>query len=142
MKNRILVFILLAVPAIGFTQSQFLESEQELYNLSEKTAKAFYDLKPGRTLSELKLYAYDPYDKFYLNSSYTLLFEKPMYGYKGSQSYFKSSDQNIGEIAKRIVYIMQFERKISKLTFVYFKVEKGWYLDSLNFSDDYQSEFK
>ena len=145
MKPILLMFVaFLVLPTFSSAQSKYLKNKTECTKLSETVTDLFLGVKFTQADKEYKPYLSIKYtpaagliqsEASMMVSTFPELYENPV-------TSFKSSEETLGEIGLKQVFIVQFEKTIIKLTFVYLKTDKGWRLESFDDSTDYESEFK
>jgi hypothetical protein len=145
MKYSFFTALVLLVPVLLMGQSKYASDSLETRALSERVAKTFFEQNPRAGLTELQDYTYSDLPnglskvKF---SGMASTFEKFDHWYANPQTYFLASTEKLETIGLKYVYIVQYQRRVIKLSFIYLKASEGWYLGDFEKSENYQAEFK
>ena len=145
MKKLLLFALIVLVPALIMGQAKFASDSAEARGLSERVVKTFFQKNPRAGLTELQDYVHSDVSEGLSKVKFMTIastFEKFEHWYANPQTYFLASTEKLGTMGLKYVYIVQYGRRVIKLSFIYLKASEGWYLGDFNKSENYQTEFK
>lgn len=134
--------------AMSFTlqstaQTKFLKDIENAKLISKDVAQLFKENKIAAAFEKIKVYWPLPENEITHLESRTIQSMNLIADRFGkSEEIIKVSEQSIKETAFKEVYFVKYENTAIRLTFTYYKNNKGWIINGFKWDDNFMEEFK